>query len=326
MGGGALRWGLLGTGRMALRFVAGLREAGLRAESAAARDPARAREFAAATGLPRYHESYQALLEDSAIEAVHISLPNVLHGEWTVRALEAGKHVLCEKPAALDGAECARAVAAARRSRTLFMEGFMYRCHPVFDLAMALVAGGRIGAVRRLESAFCYDMGDRPGENRMHRDRAGGALLDVGCYCLHWSRMMAGAAEPLDVEASSVLGATGIDVTTRASLVFPGGIKADFECALRGPIRKAAVVHGEAGRIEIPEPWHPPAEGAEIRVVIPGEPEEVYRAGDGLGLFAREALRAEEWASRGECPILPWKDSLGQARALEALRRAAGHI
>jgi predicted dehydrogenase len=212
----------------------------------------------------------------------------------------------------------------------------MHRLHPQWDLALSLVASGRIGAVRRLESAFAYDMGDKPLENRLSRDRAGGALLDVGCYCLHFSRLMAGAAsgadpgegpvEPIGAEASSDFGPSGVDLATRATLLFPGGIEADFACALRGPARKLAVVHGEEGRIEIAEPWHPAADGAEIRVVPAGGDAEIWKAGDGLALFAREALAAAEASARGECPALTRRGSVGQARALEALRRSAGHI
>ena len=326
----SLRWGLLGTGRIARKFALESLAAGLDVASAAARDPERARAFAAETGVPRYHGSYESLLADAGVDAVYISLPNHLHAEWSVRAARAGKHILCEKPGALDGVECSRVLGAVRRAGVFYMEGFMYRCHPLWELARALIEDGRIGDITRMESAFCYDMGAAPDQNRQRLDFAGGALMDVGCYCLSFSRMMAGC-EPVSAEARSEYASgmgprSGVDEATSVRLEFSSGVTAAFDCAIRRPTRNFAVVHGNRGRLEIPSPWHPDADRAEVRLVLPGEEDEFYFTGDGLSLFAREAKLVNEYLDDGECPAMDWKDSLAQAQALSALRKSAGHV
>lgn len=311
---------------MAAKFARDLKTAGLRVTAAAGRDPGRARAFAAAHGVPGYHGSYESLLSDPSVDAVHISLPNHLHAEWSVRAALAGKHVLCEKPGALDAGECAEVLAAARRAGTFYMEGFMYRCHPQWELARALLEEGRIGRLARLESAFCYELGDRPGDNRLSAAAAGGALMDIGCYCLSFSLWFAGGL-PASVRAESAFaGPGGVDLATTARLAFPGGLTASFHCSLAEPRRQSAVLHGEEGRLEIDLPWHPDPERSALRLVLPGGGIEEYHAGDGLGLFAREALAAAERLDDGECPAMTWEASLEQAKALEAVRRAAGHL
>jgi predicted dehydrogenase len=206
------------------------------------------------------------------------------------------------------------------------MEGFMYRCHPQWGMVRALIEDGRIGEVRSLRASFCYDMGFRPENIRQSRAAAGGALTDVGCYGLSFSRMVA-AAEPSRCSAVSRINPDlGVDEWTTAELVFPGGIRAVFDCALREARPYSAVIEGERGRIEVVTPWHPPADGAEVRLHVTGEEEEIYRTGDGLALFAREALDVSENLGNGQSPSMTWEDSLGQARALEKLRKSAGLI
>lgn len=311
---------------MAAKFARDLGTAGLRVTAVAGRDSARARAFAEEHSLPRYHGSYEALLSDPSVDAVHVSLPNHLHAEWSARAALAGKHVLCEKPGALDAAECAEVLAAARRAGTFYMEGFMYRCHPQWDLARALLEEGRIGRLARLESCFAYELGGRPADIRLSAAAAGGALTDVGCYGLSFSLWFAGAP-PASIRAESILAGPGsVDLATDVTLAFPGGLTAEFRCSLAAPRRQYAVLHGEAGRLEIDLPWHPDPERSPLRLVLPGGETEEYHAGDGLGLFAREAMMAAEHLDDGECPAMTWEASLEQAKALEAIRRAAGHL
>jgi predicted dehydrogenase len=321
-----LRWGLLGTGGAARKFARDLAAHGISVLSAASRDGARAARFAAETGLPQSHAGYQALLEDPDVDAIYIALPNHMHAEWSIRAARAGKHILCEKPAALDEAECESVLRAADRAGVFFMEGFMYRCHPQWGMVRALIEDGRIGEVRGLRASFCYDMGIRPGNIRQSREAAGGALTDVGCYGLSFSRMLAGAEPSRCSAVSRIHPELGVDEWTTAELVFPDGARAAFDCALNEARPHAAVIEGERGRIEVASPWHPPAHGAEVRLYPAGEEEEVYRTGDGLALFAREALDVAENLRNGQSPSVPWEDSLGQARALEKLRKSAGLI
>ena len=320
----SLRWGLLGTGGIARKFARDLTAHGISVLSAASRDGARAARFAAELGLPRSHAGYQALLEDPEVDAVYIALPNHLHADWSIRAARAGKHILCEKPAALDEAECQAVLEAVERAGVFFMEGFMYRCHPQWGMVRALIEDGRIGEVRALRASFCFDMGFHPENIRQSRAAAGGALMDVGCYGLSFSRMVA-AAEPSRCSAVSRINPDlGVDEWTTAELVFPGGVRAVFDCALREARPYSAVIEGERGRIEVVTPWHPPADDAEVRLFPTGGEMESYRTGDGLALYAREALEVAENLDNGQSPSVTWADSLGQARALEKLRKSAG--
>lgn len=322
----SLRWGLLGTGGIARKFARDLGAHGISVLSAASSDGDRAARFAAEMGIPTSHEGYQALLEDPDVDAVYIALPNHLHAEWSIRAARAGKHILCEKPAALDEAECESVLQAVGRAGVFFMEGFMYRCHPQWGMVRALIEDGRIGDVRGLRASFCFDMGHQPGNIRQSRAAAGGALTDVGCYGLSFSRMLAGAEPSRCSAVSRVNPDLGVDEWTTAELVFPDGTLAAFDCALREARPYSAIIEGERGRIEVATPWHPPAQGAEVRLYPAGEEEEVYRAGDGLALFAREALDVAENLRHCQSPSVPWEDSLGQARSLEKLRKSAGLI
>jgi len=317
-----LRWGLLGCGGVASKFAKDLSAHAFIIGAAASRDGSRAAAFASGHGIPRSHASYDALLDDPGVDAVYISLPNHLHAEWSIRASRAGKHVLCEKPAALSAADCEAMLHAAERAGTFFMEGFMYRCHPQWGLARAIVDEGAIGAVRTLRAAFCSDMGQRPGDIRLSPAAGGGALSDVGCYTLDFARRFAGA-EPVGTRVSARIGPEGVDEFAEATLEFPGGVKAEIVCALREARPHLAVIEGDSGSIEILRPWHPPADGAEVKL-INAEGESIYKTGDGLGLFAREALEVGENLGLRQGPSMPWEDSLGQARALEGLRREAG--
>ena len=317
-----LRWGLLGCGGAASKFASDLSAHSFVMAAAASRDGARAAAFAAKHGIPTSHASYDTLLADPAVEAVYISLPNHLHAEWTIRAARAGKHVLCEKPAALSAAECEAMIRAAERAGTFFMEGFMYRCHPQWGLARAILDEGAIGTIRSLQASFCYDMGQRPGNIRLSPGAGGGALSDVGCYALDFARRFAGS-EPVGMKVSARIGPEGVDEFAEAALEFPGGFEARITCALREARPHLAVIEGDLGRIEIPRPWHPPADGAEVKVFT-ADGESIYRTGDGLGLFAREALEVAENLGNRQGPSMTWEDSLGQARALERMRREAG--
>ena len=319
-----LRWGILGPGGVARKFARDLVTLSIPIRAVASRDASRAAAFAGEFGIPAAYSDYMDLLGDTDVDVIYIALPNHMHAEWSIRAARAGKHVLCEKPAALDLAECEAVIHAVDRAGVFYMEAFMYRCHPVWGMAAALIEDGRVGEVRELKSSFCYDMGFQPGNIRQRRDAVGGALMDVGCYCLSFSRLIAGA-EPTRFAAEARLGAeTGVDEYTAASLVFPDGLRAEFQCAVREARPHSAIIIGDAGRIEIPAPWHPSGAGAEVRLFPAGGEEEVYRMGDGLPLFGREALQACEFLRARQNPAMSWQDTLGQAKALEALRKAAG--
>jgi len=218
------RWGLLSTARINRRIVAAARGSNeIQLVAVASRERARAEEYARANEIGRAHGSYEELLAAEDVDAVYIPLPNSLHVEWSVRALEAGKHVLCEKPLARSAAEAERAFAAAERTGRLLEEAFMYRHNPQTARLEKLVDEGAVGRVRLIRAVFSFPVqGER--NIRLLAELDGGALLDVGCYCVSGARLLAG--EPESVWAESVAGPTGVDEVLAGALRFPGGVLA----------------------------------------------------------------------------------------------------
>ncbi len=314
-----MRWGILSAGNIARKFAGDLAGAGIEVAAVASRNRERAESFASDMGIPRYYGSYLELLDDAGIDAVYIALPNHLHAEWSIRCAEVGKHILCEKPAFLSGSEGEAVAAAVNSANVFFMEGFMYRFHPLWERVAELIDSGRIGKVRLLHSAFCYDMGFKPDNIRQSFAAGGGALTDVGCYCLSFSRMLAGE-EPSGLRIFGRMGEeTRVDEWDTANLSFPSGLSATFHCAIRVAEPHLAVIYGDKGRIEIPSPWHPHKDSAAVQV-FDGRGKEVMEMGDGLPLFAREALYFARCVESGAGAADSLRDSLGQARALERLR------
>jgi predicted dehydrogenase len=254
-----LRLGILGAARIApmalIRPARRVPEATVVA--VAARDPARARTFAARHGIPRVHDGYAALIADPDLDAVYNPLPNALHAEWTIRALEAGKHVLCEKPIAATVAEAEAMAAAATRAGRVLVEAFHYRYHPLFARLRALIESGEIGEVRHLEAHFCIPM-LRRGDIRWNASLAGGALMDAGCYTVHLLRHLA-AAEPTVVDARAQWTRGGVDRTMEANLRFPDGRTARLTTSLlsRWLVRASARIEGSRGRILVLNPYAP---------------------------------------------------------------------
>ncbi|GAA3521586.1 Gfo/Idh/MocA family protein [Actinocatenispora rupis] len=227
----------------------------------AARDRARADAFATRHGVPVVHADYAALVDDPALDAVYVPLPNSLHAEWTVRAIEAGKHVLCEKPFTANAEEAQRVADAAAASDRVVMEAFHYRYHPVVDRALDLLAAGTIGTVRRVEARMCFPL-PRRGDIRFRADLAGGATMDAGCYALHCLRTL-GPGEPTVVAARARLRASDVDRAMTALLRYPNGATGRMTCSLWSSdvLGVSCVVHGDAGRLRItnyvaPQYWH----------------------------------------------------------------------
>jgi len=282
----------------------------------ASRDDARAEEDARTWGIERAYGSYEALLEDPDVEAVYISLPNSLHCEWSIRALEAGKHVLCEKPLSRRAAEVEAAFDAAERADRLLMEAFMYRHHPQTLELQELIEGGAIGRLRLIRAAFSFTA--RGPENiRLLPELDGGALMDVGCYCVSSSRLLAG--EPERVYGAQVVGATGVDVVFAGTLAFAGDVIAQFDSGLALPEQDELEVIGEEGSIFLDDPWHCYEPVLELRRDGAVDRIETDRA-DCYGLELEnmsDAIRGH-----GE-PLLGREDAVGNARALEALYASA---
>ncbi|MDJ0869416.1 MAG: Gfo/Idh/MocA family oxidoreductase [Myxococcota bacterium] len=254
-----LRFGVLGAARITPgALVAPARKvAGAELVAIAARDPARARAFAEKHGVPRVAESYAALIDDPELDAIYNPLPNGLHCEWTIRALRAGKHVLCEKPLASNADEAARMVAAADESGRLLMEAFHWRYHPLAARVREIVASGEIGAVRRIEAIVCFPL-PRFGDIRYQYDLAGGCLMDAGCYPVSMVRHTADA-EPEVVSARAKLARPKVDRFMEAELRFADGRSARILSSMFSArlLDLRLVVRGDAGELSALNPLVP---------------------------------------------------------------------
>ncbi|MEO1236921.1 MAG: Gfo/Idh/MocA family oxidoreductase [Planctomycetota bacterium] len=275
-----LRFGILGTGNIAGQFADGVRGAHRSAVTAVgSRSAESAAAFGERFGLPpeACHGDYQALVESDAIDAVYVSLPNHLHAEWTIKSLEAGKHVLCEKPFAMDVGEAQVVFDAAERCGRRVMEAFMYRCHPLTEAVLAAVRGGAVGTVRLIRANFCYRTTRVDGNVRFNPAIGGGALMDIGSYCLNFCRMIAGR-EPTHAQVFGHRHATGVDDFATGTLKFPadasvphaeGEVVAAVSFGMTVQADNTALIGGDEGYLEVPVPWKPPTRDA--RYVLHGQ-------------------------------------------------------
>ncbi|HEX3976814.1 MAG TPA: Gfo/Idh/MocA family oxidoreductase [Solirubrobacteraceae bacterium] len=311
------QWGLLSTAQINDAFIEGVAQSSQSAVLAvASRDRARAEQYASERGIERAYDSYQALLTDPDIDAIYISLPNSLHLEWASRALEAGKHVLCEKPLSRREADVRAAFDLAERHDRLLMEAFMYRHHPQTARVVELVESGAIGRLRLVRAAFSFHFED-PADVRLSADLNGGALMDVGCYCVSAARLLAG--EPELVCGTQVVGGDGVDVIFGGWMRFGGDVIAHFDSGLVLDDRFDLEVVGEEASLFLADPWHCVTPRIELRRAHTVEIIEVP-GGNSYGLEA-DNLAA---AIRGEAaPLLGRADAEGQARAIEALYASA---
>ncbi len=259
-----VRWGVISTANIGRAAVIPAIQASKNGELAAvaSRDEAAAVAFAGRAGIARAYGSYAALLEDETIDAVYIPLPNSLHKEWTLRAARAGKHILCEKPLALDAAECLDMQAAADECGVKLMEAFMYRFHPRTERVISLVRGGALGELTSIQAAFTFRLQDL-SNIRYNRELGGGALMDVGCYCVNIIRTLAGA-RPLEVCAFANWAETGVDRQMSAILRFANGLQAHFDCGLGAERRETCTVAGVDGHLDVPAAFLPGREDAQI--------------------------------------------------------------
>jgi len=260
LSGQPVRIGVLGAARIAPMAL--LRPArrvpGVEVAAVAARDPEKARRFAHKHGIPRALESYQAILDDPTIDAVYVPLPNGLHAEWTIRAIEAGKHVLCEKPFAANADEAERVAAVARASYRVVMEAFHWRYHPLAERMIEIVRSGQLGRVRHIETALCIPL-PLPGDIRYRLDLAGGATMDTGCYTIHMLRHLAGN-DPIEVtSARARLASPRVDRAMEADFRFADGRTGRIVCSLFSAwlFRIRARVVGDSGELDVFNPLGP---------------------------------------------------------------------
>ncbi len=322
-----IRFGVLGAAKIAReKVIPGMRSCrSAEVVAIASRDGARAAETAAALGLPRSFDSYEALIADPAIDAIYIPLPNHLHATWTIRALEAGKHVLCEKPIGLNAAEAEAIAAAAARTGRHAAEAFMIRHHPQWLRAREIVRSGDIGPVRSIHTAFCYRNID-PANVRNRADIGGGALYDIGCYGIAGPRFLF-ESEPMQAIASFDRDPVmAIDRLVGAVLQFDGGRSATFVCATQSSPHQRVTITGEKGRIEIPAPFNPPPHLPTRLLIDDGR--DPFGGGIREESFApcdQYALQADAFAEAilaGRQPPHPIADAVGSMRIIDALFRS----
>ncbi len=305
-----MRLGLLSTARINAKLAAGAREAeGVEVVAVASRDGARAREHADALGVKRAHGSYEALLADPEVDAIYISLPNSMHVPWSIKALEAGKHVLCEKPLSARAGDVERAFDVAERQELVLAEAFMWRHHPQTRKLLELLP--RLGELRIVRANFSFRLDDA-ANIRLSPELAGGALMDVGCYCVSAARLI--AAEPLEVLAHQVVSG-GVDVRFSGAMRHPGDVLSAFDCAIDSAYGRELVVVGTEATARLADPWH----AREPVIEIAGERIEVERRDP----FACE-LEDFAAAVAGRRPH-PFgrEDAVAQARAIERLYASA---
>ena len=282
----------------------------------ASRDQTRAEEYARTWDIERAYGSYDALLEDPDVDAVYISLPNTMHREWSIKSVEAGKHVICEKPFSKRPEDVEAAFEAAEGAGRLLTEAFMYRHNPQTTKLVELVRDGAIGELRVVRSAFSYSLYDT--ENiRLRTDVDGGSLMDVGCYCVSGSRLLAG--EPESVHGQAYVGPSGTDWVFTGAMRFSGDVHALFDCGTCLPGRDELEAIGTEGSLFLDDPWHSTEPVIELRRDGGVERIELERVDS-----YRLELENLADAIAGDAPLLLGReDALGQARTIDALFRSA---
>ncbi len=328
-----LRYGILGTGNIARQFAQGVAESSRSVLAAvASRNETRALAFASTHDIPVAYGTYDGLLADDSVDAVYVSLPNTLHETWTVLALQAGKHVLCEKPMATDAAGAERMFDAAEHAGRVLMEAFMYRCHPLTFAVKHHVDTGDIGHLRQIRANFNYATNTVEGNVRFDPDLAGGSIMDIGCYGVSLARHLT-AEEPSVVQTVGNLHDTGVDVNAAAVLKFPSGVLATITCGMDLQTNNLAVISGTAGYLEVPIPWKPPRPHAAYSLVrqtppkmdrpaaAAPPPRQDFTLETDLPLYGIEADTFSRIVQDGAPLTVSRQDTVGNMRVLDQMRQ-----
>jgi xylose dehydrogenase (NAD/NADP) len=317
---GTLRWGLLGTARINRSVIPPLRASRRnRVDAVASRTLERAAAYAGQWGIDRVFGSYEAMLADPAIDVVYIALPNALHAMWTIRAVEAGKHVLCEKPLALSVWEVDAVIAAAARHGRVVAEAFMYRHHPQTALVSQFIGDGAIGDLRLVRGSFTFQH-TRKEDARWDPAMGGGSLWDVGCYPVSFARLAAGA-EPIDVRGAQALGPTGVDVTFAGVLRFPGDVLAVVDSCFVAPFHTGVEIVGSVATLRVATPFKP-GRGASV-VLVGDDGSSRVVAAEEQDLYTGEVEDLAGAVLDGTAPRVSLADSRGNVATLVALYEAA---
>jgi predicted dehydrogenase len=322
MNQGKLRWGILGTANIGRAAVIPAIQSSINGEVVAvgSRSLEKASEFAARAGIPQAWGSYEEMLAANDIDAVYIPLPNSLHREWAVRAAQAGKHILCEKPLALNAAEVAEMQAAADAANVLLMEAFMYRFHPQTQRVQELVRRGEIGDLRMIRAGFTFKLTD-PSNIRYRADLGGGSLMDVGCYCVNFIRTIADE-EPVSVQAQADWASSGVDSQMTGMLQFASGLMGLFDCGLNQERREEYVISGTEGWLSSDRAFLPGIDAVQIQERH-GRRETILRTLSGVDEYR---LMVEEFAACVQNSLslrYPSSEAAANLRVIEALYRSA---
>ena len=313
-----VRWGVMGCARIAENWVtpAILQAEGAALWAVASRTSEKAQATARRFGATKAYGSYQELLADPDIEVVYIPLPNHMHKDWTIAALRAGKHVLCEKPIALKASKAREMQAVAQNTEQLLLEAFMYRFSPVVQKALEIVRSGKLGELRAMHSAFSFLMSDDPSNIRLQRESGGGALYDIGCYCINTLRMLAGR-EPLTAWAKlSWSDKYRVDMSGAGILDFGGQLFGTFNTGFDASGGTYFRVVGTQGTIEAPDGFLGRGEEARLTLTVGGETEQIV-----VPLIDAYALEIQDMceAIRGlHPPLFGWEPLDATIRVIDA--------
>ena len=332
-----IKWGIIGPGNIANNFADGLKGSySGQLVSIASKSEDRRKNFGDKYDIhPDFRfDSYEGIINSEHIDAIYISTPHNLHAEWTIKAAGKGKHVLCEKPGAVNLNEGKKIIEAVKEAGVFYMEGFMYRCHPQIPKLLEIIKNKTIGEIESIETSFGYDTGKTIPESRIfNKELTGGAILDVGLYPISFSRLISGVAtgekflEPKFINAEGRIGDTGVDEVAHANLEFKNGIKAKVSTAIRENMKNNAIISGSEGTIELPDPWMPGRNGgpyhAKIIIYKNGQ-EEVIDLKGPEHLFFFEAELVSQCIAKEKIqpphPAMTWEDTLGNLKALDTWR------
>jgi predicted dehydrogenase len=323
MSGQPLRWGILGTAKIAVNSVIpGIKSSKSGTVAAiASRDGEKAKQKAEQLGIPKAYGSYEALLADPDIDAVYIPLPNHLHMPWTIKAAEAGKHVLCEKPIALNAAEAERMEQACRDAGVVLAEAFMYRHHPRYERIREIVQSGEIGDIRGIHGTFTFNNSADKTNIRCKVEWGGGSVYDVGCYPISAARYVLGQ-EPVAATAHAFFSEEhgGVDMMASGLVEFEGGVALTFDCGMWAASRNTLEIVGTIGRIEVPSAFvAPPGKGNFVVITKEGRREEAV---PDINQYSAQA-DAFAAAVRGEPQPFPPSDAVRNMRVIDAVLRSA---
>ncbi|TME13720.1 MAG: oxidoreductase [Chloroflexi bacterium] len=331
-----LSWGILGTGLIAGVFANGVKQSQTGTLVAVgSRSQAAADTFGETWRIPHRYSRYEDVLADQSVQAVYLALPHPFHAEWAIKAVEGGKHVLCEKPIALNHAEAMAIVEAAQRHDVFLMEAYMYRCHPQTRKLLELIRSGVIGQVRVIQATFSFQADAHPESRLLNNALGGGGILDAGGYCTSMARLIAGAAtgqavaEPVQLTAVGHVGEmTHVDEYTIASLLFPGDIVAQLFTGVQVNGENVVRIFGSQGSILLPSPWLPRA-GDDLSILVKKDQEPTIQriaVDNTRDQYALEADTVAAHLDEQQAPVMTWNDTLGNMKTLDRWRAALGVV